>query len=129
MRLFRGGRRSGLSLLAEGGGAVVKTAHTWSKGRRDGRSPRIAVSHQLASSPDLSGEVDSRLVNLDKLEGVLVRIFAVSPTVGNVGQDGADVVRPLSPLKLDGSAGSDCRRDVRVDCILVAGNVGVSESC
>ena len=102
--------------------------HTRSKGLWHGRSPRISIGHQLAGSPDLSGEVDSRLINLDKLERRLVRIFAVSAAVGDVGQDRADVVRPLSPLEFDGSACSDSRRDICVDCILVAGDVWVSVS-
>jgi hypothetical protein len=52
--------------------------------------------------------------------------LAVAATVGDVGQDRADGVRPGRPLKLDSPAGSNCSGDVGVDSILVADDIGIS---
>ena len=53
-------------------------------------------------------------------------ILAVPTTVSNVGQDRADVMRPGRPLKFNGPPGSYCSRDIGVDCILVADDIGIS---
>ena len=52
--------------------------------------------------------------------------LAVSATVGDVGQDRPDAVRPGRPLKLDGPTGSYGGGDVGVDCILVTDDIGFS---
>lgn len=52
--------------------------------------------------------------------------LAVPATVGNVGQDGADIVRPGRPLELDRPTSRHCSGDVGVDCVLVADDIGIS---
>jgi hypothetical protein len=53
-------------------------------------------------------------------------ILAVPSTVGDVGQDRTDVMRPSRPLKLDSAAGSYASRDIGIYCIFVADDVWIS---
>lgn len=59
-----------------------------------GDGPGVVVGDQVLSSPLLGVEVDAGLVNLDPLEGGLVdggASIVGGTTVGDVGQDGANV--------------------------------------
>jgi hypothetical protein len=68
--------------------------------------------------------VDGETPSLQKREETYT--LAVAATVGDVGQDRTDGVRPGCPLKLDSLASSDCRGDVGVDRILVADDIRIS---
>lgn len=68
----------------------------------DGDGPGVVVGDQVRGGPRLGVQVDAGLVNLDPLEGGLVDGGAGvvgGATVGDVGQDGADVgLGPSGPV-------------------------------
>jgi len=121
--------------------------HTWSKALWRGGSPLVVVGYQNCGSPDLGTKIDAGLVNLDKLErwffdlfALLVRVFFFHWSKDSfIIKKGRNLhscsrrhswrrrgVRPGRPLKLDGSAGSNCIGDVGVDSILMADDIGIS---
>lgn len=84
--------RTALSACAvHGNDLVAEDIVARGKRRGDCDRPRVVVGDQVIGGPGLRGQVDAGLVNLHPLQGRLVDGRAVIATVGDVGQDRAEV--------------------------------------
>lgn len=108
-----------------GNNLVAEDVVAGGEGGGDGSGPGVVVGDEVLGSPDLGGQVDAGLVNLDPLEGVLVGRGAVTVALGDVCEDGSLVgFRPGRPEEVDGAAGGNLDGSLAGCGVLVAVDVG-----
>ena len=100
----------GLASAVQGNDLVAEDVVARREGLGHGGDPRVVVGDHGDGGPLLRLSIVARLVDLDPLQRLLVRLGAVAAAVGDVGEHGAHVaVGPLGPLELDAAARGDGR--------------------
>lgn len=110
-----------------GDGLVAEDVRAGLESLGHGDGPRVVVVNHLLRSPDLGVVVDAGLVDLGPQQLGLVDGRGRTAVGRDVGQHGAQPMRPRRPLKLDCAARADCSGNAAWGGVYVAVDILCSE--